>query len=263
MVLIPAGEFQMGSNDSDADDDEKPVHTVYVDAFYMDRYEVTNAQYKKFVDANPEWRKGQIEGRFHDGDYLAHWNGNDYPNGRGNHPVMYVSWYGAMAYAQWAGKRLPTEAEWEYAARGGLVGKRYPWGDSIDSSKANYSKDVGGTTAAGSYAPNGYGLYDMAGNMSEWCLDAYSGDFYKSSPRQNPIAGTESVDQVINTFTNVKNATIFRVLRGGSWFNGPETLRVAYRNRAAPPTARTSPTGFVVRGLGNPLNLYFFTSYPR
>ena len=112
MVLIPAGEFQMGSNDGY--DDEKPVHSVYVDAFYMDKYEVTNAQFKKFVDANRQWQKAHIEGRFHERRLpRTYWNGNNYPSERGNHPVTFVSWYAAMAYAKWAGKRLPTEAEWE------------------------------------------------------------------------------------------------------------------------------------------------------
>ena len=185
MVLIPAGEFQMGSNDGEPD--EKPVHTVYVDAFYMDVTEVTNVQYKKFVDANPQWKKSHIS----DGDYLKHWNGNRYPTGKGNHPVVYVSWYSAMAYAAWAGKRLPTEAEWEKAARGRLVGKKYPWGDLIDFSKANY--DSMGTTTVGSYPPNRYGLYDMGGNVWEWCLDMYDVDFYKNSPRHNPVARENSV----------------------------------------------------------------------
>ena len=240
MVLIPAGEFQMGSNDSEAQNDEKPVHTVYLDAFYMDVYEVTNAQYKKFVDANPEWGKDRIPKAYHSGNYLRHWNGNSYPRDKGNHPVVYVSWYGAMAYAKWAGKRLPTEAEWEKAARGGLVGKNYPWGDSIDSSKANYGGNVGGTTAVGSYAPNGYRLYDMGGNAWEWCLDAYSSNFYATSPRRNPIEGAGSIVQVTDNFTNVKN---FRVMRGGSWFNNPGNLRAAVRSSSVP-TFSNSLYGF-------------------
>ena len=223
MVLIPAGEFQMGSNDGD--DDEKPVHTVYVDAFHIDKYEVTNAQYKMFVDANLQWRKDRIPRAYHDGNYLKHWNGDNYPEGEGNHPIVYVSWYAAMAYAKWAGKRLPTEAEWEKASRGGLVGQKYPWGNSIDSSKANYGGQFGDTTLVGKYDPNTYGLYDMAGNVLEWCLDVYDKNFYAFSPRQNPVSGI-NISKIISDFTNVKDNC---VLRGGSWFSEGQHARVANR----------------------------------
>ena len=221
MALIPAGEFQMGSYNGE--DHEKPVHTVYVDAFYMDVYEVTNAQFKAFVDANPEWRKDDK------GIHLTRWRDNSYPSGRENHPVGNVSWYAAMAYAQWAGKRLPTEAEWEKAARGGLVGKKYPWGDTIDVNKANYGRND--TRPVGRYAPNGYGLYDMAGNVWEWCLDPYDGNFYARSQRRNPLAGEMTLREVI---VNYKNVKISRVLRGGSWFTDAQFLRVADRFRSSP-----------------------------
>ena len=237
MVLIPAGEFQMGSNDGD--DDEKPVRTVYVDAFYMDKYEVTNAQYKQFVDANPRWRKDRIDRNFHDGDYLKHWSGNDYPSGKANHPVTWMSWYGAMAYAAWAGKRLPTEAEWEYAARGGLAGQTYPWGNAIDPSKANYGDNVDDTTPVGNYPLNGYELYDMAGNVSEWCLDEYDSGFYARPPRPNPIAGG-AITNIIHNFTSVKTR---RVLRGGSWTNDPVYLRLAARYGKSP-TFTNNDLGF-------------------
>ena len=226
MVLIPAGNFQMGSNDSQAYDDEKPVHTVYVDAFYIDKYEVTNAQFKVFVDANPQWQKDNIPDKYHDGYYLRYWSGNSYPSGEGNHPVTHVSWYAAMAYAQWAGKRLPTEAEWEKAARGGLVGNKYPWGNAIDTSQANYNSMGVGTTPVGRYAPNGYGLYDMAGNVSEWCLDVYDRDFYARSPRRNPLADDLTMSEVIRIFQNV---TTSRVYRGGSCYGDTQNLRVANR----------------------------------
>ena len=121
MVLIPAGKFLMGSDGEDARDDEKPVHSVYLDAFYMDKYPVTNAQYKAFVEANPGWSKEGFSPKHLSKFYLSDWDGNIFPSGKGNHPVDSVSWYAAMAYAKWAGKRLPTEAEWEKAARGGLV----------------------------------------------------------------------------------------------------------------------------------------------
>lgn len=224
MVLIPAGEFLMGSDDDEADYGEKPVHSVYVDAFYMDKYLVTNAQYKVFVDANPQWRKD------------LYWNGGSYPDGKGNHPITWVSWYEAMAYARWAGKRLPTEAEWEKAARGGLVGMKYPWGNTIDENLANYEENIGDTTPVDLYMPNRYGLYDTSGNVWEWCFDAYDETFYASSPRRNPVAG----GQVGNDFTSVKSN---RVLRGGGWNDSAQFLRVANRNRNMP-TFSYSSSGF-------------------
>ena len=242
MVLIPAGEFQMGSDDSEADDDEKPVHTVYVDAFYINKYEVTNAQFKAFVDANPQWQKDNLSDKYHSGSYLRHWTGNSYPSGEGNHPVVNVSWYAAMAYAQCVGKRLPTEAEWEKAARGGLVGKKYPRGDTIDVHKANY--DIFTITPVGLYPPNGYGLYDMAGNVSEWCLDVYNGNVYSFSPRRNPLADDLTMSEVIRIFQNV---TTSRVLRGGYTIDTDTDFetdrRVAARN-SGPPTSTRGSYGF-------------------
>ena len=250
MVLIPGGEFQMGNSDSEAYDHEKPVHTVYVDAFYMDKYEVTNAQFKAFVDANPQWRKDRIPRAYHDGDYLNLWTGNRYPNGKSNYPVVYVSWYAAMAYAQWVGKRLPTEAEWEKAARGGfLVGKKYPWGNiAPNGTQCNFADknlsehwdenwgenwsdenaDDGYYQVApiGSYPPNSYGLYDMAGNVWEWCLDEGDAGFYRRSPLRNPLAGEMTLRAVMKNYQTV---TTDRVLRGGSWFNDARSLRVANR----------------------------------
>ena len=218
MVLIPAGEFLMGSNDGSSN--EKPVHTVYLDAFYIDKYEVTNAQYKKFMDATGHKAP-------------AYWNDPRFNNP--TQPVVGVSWYDAKAYADWAEKRLPTEAEWEKSARGGLVGKKYPWGDKITHDDANYEgtggKDIWECTSpVGSFAPNGYGLYDMAGNVWEWCADWYDGNYYKVSPKENP-KGPTSVD--------------WRVIRGGSWGNGIFILylRVAVRI-SDDPTYMLSNVGF-------------------
>jgi len=215
MVLIPAGEFQMGSNDYD---DEKPVHTVYLDAFYMDAYEVTNAQYKKFMDATghraPEY-----------------WNDPKY--NAPNQPVGGVSWYDAKAYADWAGERLPTEAEWEKAARGGLVGKKYPWGDTLTHDEANYfgtgGKDMWEyASPVGSFAPNGYGLYDMVGNVWEWCADWYGSAYYAMSPGRNPRGPSSGSS---------------RVLRGGSWSVVGSSRRVATRD-SSDPTYTSSAVGF-------------------
>ena len=241
MVLIPAGSFQMGSNNGY--NNEKPVHTVHLDAFYMDTHEVTNAQYKQFVDATPEWQKGGSLARaYGNADYLKHWDGNTYPKGRAEYPVVWVNWYAAMAYAKWIGKRLPTEAEWEYAARGGLVGMPYPWGDrALDSSKANYGKsrtEAIGTTRVGSYAPNGYGLYDMAGNVYEWCLDGW--DPYSTSSRQDPVVGAGSIGEITSDFLLVGTE---RVIRGGAWTSQRKGVRVANRAKG-PPTNTHYTTGF-------------------
>ena len=241
MVLIPAGQFQMGSNDEDADDDEQPVHTVHLDAFFMDEHEVTNLDYKEFLLENPRWQKSGIDEPFHDGNYLHHWSGNNYPSGKANHPVVFVSWYAAMAYAEWAGKRLPTEAEWEYAARGGLEGQKYPSGNTISTREANYIDPDGATTAVGRYAANGYALYDMAGNVWEWCLDKYDADFYSvSRDSRNPISDARTLQWILDNFTwildNFNNFTFTvppygnLVLRGGSMVSGAEGLRVANRS---------------------------------
>ena len=251
MVSIPAGEFQMGSDGPLPQHawwagklvDERPRHTVYVDAFFMDEHEVTNLEYQQFLRANPSWRKDKIDDRFHSGNYLKDWQGNAYPDGKTRHPVVHVSWYAAMAYAQWVGKRLPTEAEWEYAARGGLAGKAYPWGDEWDDDQVHIGEwrnggRTGGTVKGGKYPPNGYGLYDMAGNVWEWCLDEYNKDFYSISPRENPLSGADSIDWIINNFTDIKSE---RVLRGGSWYE--LNVRVAYRN-GKDPTKTYFDTGF-------------------
>jgi len=228
MVWIPGGTFRMGSNDGD--DDEKPVHTVTVSGFYsgfyMDKTEVTNRQFKAFVDANSQWGKGRISSQYHNGNYLKDWSGNSYPSGKGDHPVVYVSWYAADEYAKWAGKRLPTEAEWEYAARGGLEGKKYPWGNSISHDRANYSGTGGkdrwsGTALVGSFPPNGYGLYDMAGNVWEWCSDWYDWNYYSRSPSSNPICAKTGTE---------------RVLCGGSWHYYALYMRCAYRFSVFTPT---------------------------
>ena len=151
---------------------------------------MTNAEYKEFLNANPEWYQREDYGDIVKHCYLFDWDEGTYPRGEADYPVAFVSGKAAAAYAQWVGKRLPTEAEWEKAARGGLVKKRYPWGNLIDSNKANFqgylvvldSNEANSqknftasrnnfTTPIGSYPANGYGLYDIAGNVAEWCLE--------------------------------------------------------------------------------------------
>ena len=225
MVLIPAGNFQMGSDDSR--DSEGPVHTVYVDTFYMDKYEVTNAQYRCFVQAtrySEPMGYGDVDGEWRNG--LRPWSDSRFC--ADNQPVVCVSWDDAQAYAEWAGKRLPTEAEWEKAARGGLVGMEYPWGNKITEENANYGFNIGSTTLVGSYPPNGYGLCDMAGNVWEWCADWYDKNYYANSVSLNPT-GPDSGN--------------FRVLRGGSWGNNASLLRVALRDIFSP-TISNAIVGF-------------------
>ncbi len=221
MVLIPEGEFLMGSDHGHID--ETPVHKVYLDAFHIDKYEVTKLQFSEFLNEEGNQEEGGVSWLdTSDEDCLIEYrNGKYQPKpGYENHPVIEVSWYGARAYAKWAGKRLPTEAEWEKAARGGLVGKKYPWGDNIDSSKANYGENVGQTTSVGRYPPNNYGLYDMGGNVWEWVSDWYDDGYYSSGDSyrnpQGPNYGSE------------------RVIRGAGWSHDASYLCSAGRSYVSP-----------------------------
>ncbi|MDH7487092.1 MAG: bifunctional serine/threonine-protein kinase/formylglycine-generating enzyme family protein [Anaerolineae bacterium] len=210
-VTIPAGEFLMGSDtkrDGNAYGDEQPQHRVYLAEYQMARVPVTNAQYKVFVDATGHGAP-------------RHWPGGKIPAGKKDHPVVYVSWHDAQAFCRWAGVRLPTEAEWEKAARG-TDGRRYPWGDSApDCSKAQYS-GCGRTTVAVGSKPAGaspYGVLDMAGNVWEWCQDWYGSGYYASSPQRNPQGPGPGVS---------------RVVRGGSWDFDEWRVRAANRGRLDP-----------------------------
>ena len=240
MVLIPEGSFKMGDHFNEGEASERPVHTVELEAFYMDAYEVTNDQYAKFLNEY-ESDKDKAGHRFFnlkDSDIVM--DGEKYKSkaGLGNYPVTQVSWYGAAAYAQFYSKRLPTEAEWEKAARGKLIGQRYPWskGNSITHDDANYTGKGGADqwnltpAPVGSFPPNGYGLYDMAGNVGEWCIDEYSAAFYVNSPKSKPVAGG-LISFVNNNFVDVRAD---RVIRGGNWFDEPVGLRVAGRSRGGP-----------------------------
>ncbi len=215
LVLISGGEFLMGA---DSEGDHYPVHQVRVDSFYMDRHEVTNAQYLRFCQAAGH-RLPEFWGM------RGFRCGPNYPN----HPVVGVSWRDAAGYAAWCGKRLPTEAEWEYAARGGLAGMDFPNGESLDPSDGNYNKSgKGGPVAVGSYRANGFGLHDMQGNVVEWVADFYDAAYYASSPAVNP-QGPEHGR--------------FRVIRGGGWHSGASCNKVSYRN-ALPPNWVDFNVGF-------------------
>ena len=245
MVLVKGGAFRMGT-----DDDlpfEGPAHEVTVKSFWIDRREVTVAEFAAFVEATGyrteaeqfgwagvfdpragEWQKS-------DG---ADWRRPDGPGSaaKPQEPVTQVSWADAVAYARWAKKRLPTEAEWEYAARGGLAAKKYAWGDELKPG----GKDAGnwwqghfptrntgedgfpGRAPVGSFAPNGYGLYDMSGNVWEWVADWFGERYYEASPRQDPAGPAGGAE---------------RVIRGGSWMcslNYCQGFRVAARSHSAP-----------------------------
>ncbi len=244
MVYIPAGEFLMGSDEQETENSEKPVHSVYTDAFFMDKNLVTNAQFKDFIDANPKWQvprwlRNTLFQRYRDQDYLKDWYTSNYPTEKANHPVKWVSWYAAMAYAQWVGKRLPTEAEWEKAARCGVSGQKYPWGHTIHVSRANYDIHVGETTPISAYPPNRYGLYDMVGNVAEWCLDECDSEFYASSQSHNPVAGG-SISDIIENPRRTRKA---RVIRGGSWYSSAHEVCVSSRDRLDP-WKTASTTGF-------------------
>ena len=248
MLLIRGGTFRMGSNDGMPY--ESPVHSVEVDSFYIDEHEVTVADFAKFIDATKyvtdaehfgwsavfdleagEWKRV-------DGADWRHPDGPDSTAGA-NEPVCQISWNDANAYAKWAGKRLPTEAEFEYAERGGLDQKEYAWGNALKPDgkylanwwqgnfpDKNTSEDgFPGRAPVKSFPPNGYGVYDMIGNVWEWCLDWYDEEYYNRSPKLDPH-GPDSGDE--------------RVIRGGSFLcaaNYCSNYRVAGRSHSTPDSA--------------------------
>jgi formylglycine-generating enzyme len=226
LVRIPEGEFVMGSDDGYPA--ERPAHRVSVSDFYIAKNLVTNSQYRRFVlqtghnvpymdDPRAEWANWDRDSR-------------SFPAGQENHPVVLVTWVDAIAYCEWAETRLATEAEWEKAARGGLEGKLFPWGDEeISHGLANYDNQEG-TTPVGTYPPNGYGLHDMVGNAWEWVSDYYDAKYYSRSPPRDP-GGPERGSS--------------RVLRGGSWMLFARYCRTSYRFRNSP-NFRSSLIGFRV-----------------
>jgi len=216
MVEIPGGPFTMGIHSGSPD--EGPAHEVDVAAFRMDKFEVTNADFATFVEATGYQTDAEKMGA------SRAWR-DDYGNGEDNHPVVRVTWNDAVAYCTWLDKRLPSEAEWEKAARG-PEGFTYPWGDDWDPSQANVKESgLRGTTAVGSYPPNGYGLHDIAGNVWEWTNDWYQP--YPGNTQPDPFYGEQ-----------------FRVIRGAGWFEEAPHVVAYNRNAADPDQTANDDLGF-------------------
>lgn len=221
MVVVPGGEYERGSQNGARD--EMPRHRISVSSFAMDVHPVTNEQFALFLEA----MGGEKDGNNNDiiclRDSRMKRKGGKIiiESGYAKHPVVGVSWYGAVAYAKWCGKRLPTEAEWEIAAYGGNGDNVYPSGKVLERSHANFFNSD--TIAVKSYPPNGYGLFDMAGNVYEWCQDWYSYQYYDISVQEpdNPKGPLQGV---------------YRILRGGCWKSLKEDLRCAHRHRNNPGT---------------------------
>ncbi|MDE2704416.1 MAG: SUMF1/EgtB/PvdO family nonheme iron enzyme [Gemmatimonadota bacterium] len=240
LARVPAGYFAMGS--AEGRTDEQPVHQVYLDEFYIDRFEVNNDQYAAFLNdigGNAD-EEGHLLLDVRDPDAQIHYHEEYAPlPGTEQRPAAEVSWYGARAYCTWAGMQLPTEAMWEKAARG-TDGRIYPWGNSIDRSRANYGKEgcCRGDASDGFFdsAPVGsyqrgispYGAYDMGGNVWEWVVDWYGEDYYAQSPERDPQG---------------PDAGISRVLRGGSMSSDPYRLRTTDRG-GLPPSVTYIIIGF-------------------
>lgn len=221
MVVIPGGSFYRGSQDGNRD--EMPRHQVNLSSFAIDIHPITNEQFVRFLEVMGGEKDSNHNDiiRLRDSRIKRSAGKLSIESGYAKHPVVGVTWYGAVAYAKWVGKRLPTEAEWEIAARGKREDMLYPTGEDIEKTQANFfSSD---TTAVMSYAPNGYGLYDMAGNVYEWCHDWYGYNYYEISIQepespQGPLQG------------------VYRVLRGGCWKSLKEDLRCSRRHRNNPGT---------------------------
>ena len=199
MVYLPGGIFSMGSTLGKTN--ETPVHEVEIAPFYIDIHEVTVKEYSRFLEETGYQQP-------------AYWQPE---HDRPDDPVVGVTFEAALTYATWSGKRLPTEAEWEYAARGGTIDTIYPWGNEPHREHANYSST--GIAPVKRFKPNGYGIYDMIGNVWEWCSDWYSDAYYKVSPRKNPqgpFSGTH------------------KVLRGGTWYSNEEQIRITNRYFSLP-----------------------------
>ncbi|HWW93565.1 MAG TPA: SUMF1/EgtB/PvdO family nonheme iron enzyme [Vicinamibacteria bacterium] len=236
-VLVRGGTFRMGTAGSAIPElkrrytvrfpgvfeSEVPDHAVTVTDFWMDRYEVTNQRFFQFTVAHPEWSRSQLPTELHNGHYLEDWNDGGAPVGKANHPVVFVTWHSAEAFCRWAGGRLPSEAEWEFAARAG-GDREFPWGDALPSAElANYSASgVGTTKPVGSYPANPLGLHDLAGNVWEFLLDEWE-SVYSAGPQLDPVAGG-------GLPSDIRAVRGRRVIRGGSFGGAVVNLRTRWRD---------------------------------
>lgn len=247
IVLIPAGPFRMGDvANRSPEADTRPVHEVDLDAYYIGRFPATNEQFGWFVE-----QTGYRTTREQAGETAEVWS-RFAGRGKERHPIICVNWIDAAAFAVWAGLRLPTEAEWEKAARGGLEGADYPWGNEEPGDRCNWrharhKPDVTplnpqgwGITPVGSYPPNGYSLYDMSGNVWEWCADAYHPHYYEHSPLRNPLGPEVDANSLHSPIVHWRDGDhllapplSFRVIRGGSWENNSFGLRCCERISAS------------------------------
>lgn len=222
MVTIPGGSFVMGTDRELSDKQNHPRHEVTLSSYRIDKYPVTNAEYARFVAATGHRPP-------------LHWENGRIPPGLELHPVTMVSWYDAKAYAEWAGKRLPTEAEWEKAARG-PEGRRWPWGDRMDASRLNTYYNIGSTTEVTRYEAGAsyYGVMDMAGNVSEWTADefkAYEGTDAPQGLFQGRLAVAQSPkDKAMKVVDLVPVDGHYKVLRSGSWKSDPFSTASYHRN---------------------------------
>ncbi len=262
MIRLPGGVFTMGNpamgSPAEGNRDAQPLHQVRLKPFWLDTAPVTNRQFQQFVEQTDYQTDAERRGSSLVFDRTAgswgeiagaNWRHPETSDsslvGREDHPVVHVTWRDAVAYAAWAEKRLPTEAEYEFAARGGLSDCIFPWGRERNPGGRHLAndwqghfpqQDLGedgyrGTSPTGKFPPNRFGLYDMAGNVWNWCADWYAADYYGASPSNDPSGPSDGNE---------------RVRRGGSWLSAPSyrgALRVAYRDHA-PPGESTNHTGF-------------------
>ena len=223
MVFIPGGNFLRGRTHALPDDelkwfptllkDERPARQLLIDAFFIDKHEVTNRQYAEFLKSTA-------------GEAPYYWPDGKPPGGKEDYPVVNISWHEAAAYCKWSGKRLPTEAEWEYAARGPAEGLKFPWGNDEPCKEKHAQFDgIDGPGEVCQFPENDFGLCDMAGSVWEWCSDRYGREYYGSAPEQNPTGPEEG---------------LYRVLRGGCWADRAKYLTCSYRSYARP--VERSPT---------------------